>query len=174
MIVDLRNVSTESKQYAFHVDQTWWEAGEAVEPSVGLHEPIQVRVELYKAGAKYVLEGFIKGALRIRCDRCLESYRHGLESRFRLILKQATEESGQPEIELLDEDMQVDFINGTEVDLGEIVRQQVLLNQPMKSLCRDDCRGICPGCGQNLNTETCTCKASGGHPAFLKLKNHKV
>ncbi len=59
---------------------------------------------------------------------------------------QKTEE----EIELSDEDMMTDFVTGEEVDLGEIIREQIFLALPMKSVCRPTCAGLCPKCGANL------------------------
>ena len=86
-------------------------------------------------------------------------------------MKAQTEED---DIELAEEDLDVDFIRGDEIDLDEIIHEQVHLTIPMKSLCREDCLGLCPECGRNLNAGDCPCDRDQGHAAFLKLKNLKI
>ena len=78
------------------------------------------------------------------------------------------------ELELSEEDMSVDFIMGDEIDLDEVVREQIYFSLPMKSLCREDCRGLCPVCGINLNKEECKCRREIGHPGFSELKKLKL
>jgi uncharacterized protein len=65
--------------------------------------------------------------------------------------------AGISEIELSEEDLDVDFIQGNYLDVDQTVREQVIVNVPMKSLCTEGCKGICPICGRNLNEERCSC-----------------
>ena len=77
------------------------------------------------------------------------------------------------EIELNEKDTQTAFFTGTQLPIGEILREQVLLALPMKALCRVDCKGLCPTCGINLNSGTCDCPAEKFSPhmdALLELK----
>ena len=90
-----------------------------------------------------------------------------------LSLVQETKEC-QNEIELLEDDMSVDFITGNEICLDDIVREQIYLSLPMKCLCREDCLGLCTLCGTNLNIGKCNCEDKKGHPGFSKLKNIKL
>lgn len=106
----------------------------------------------------------------MRCDRCLSSYSHVLQPEFRLFLSSHHPDLVQSEIELLEEDMLVEFITGEEIELGDIVREQIYLSFPMKFLCHEECRGLCLACGANLNRGECGCREKKGHPAFLKLK----
>jgi uncharacterized protein len=66
--------------------------------------------------------------------------------------------------------MEVDFIKGDTIDLSDIVREQVYLSLPMRSICKESCRGLCPVCGANLNESSCLCRKPEGHPAFSKLR----
>lgn len=70
--------------------------------------------------------------------------------------------------------MSVVFISEKEIELDEIVRSEIYLALPMKFLCKEDCKGLCPVCGKNLNRERCNCQKMTGHPAFLKLKELKL
>ena len=76
--------------------------------------------------------------------------------------------------ELEEEDMEVDFEKGDEIDLREILREQIYLSLPAKLICHPDCRGLCPQCGINLNEGQCRCTETLGHPGFAKLKNLKI
>jgi uncharacterized protein len=134
---------------------------------------LEVHIEISKAGGKYVLDGNLKGGLQVRCDRCLEPYHLDLDSSFKLVLVLAPPEMEDSELELSEEDLSFDFIAGDEIDPDEIVREQVYLILPMKTLCKEDCLGLCPLCGTNLNMERCTCQGERGHPGFQKLKSKK-
>jgi uncharacterized protein len=59
--------------------------------------------------------------------------------------------------ELQDRDLVVTFYKGDVLDLGGVIREQTLLAQPMKRLCREDCKGVCPTCGSNRNIKSCDC-----------------
>jgi uncharacterized protein len=91
-----------------------------------------------------------------------------------LFLSLPPPDTEKSELELFEEDMSVDFIMGGEIDLDEAVREQIYFSLPMKSLCREDCSGLCTFCGANLNKEECKCRRDMGHPGFSELKNLKL
>ena len=66
---------------------------------------------------------------------------------------------GEAEVELLENDLNLDFINDNFLELDQIIREQLILNLPMKTLCRKECKGLCPLCGSNLNAGTCSCRS---------------
>ncbi len=63
-----------------------------------------------------------------------------------------------------------EFFDGEVVEVDQLVAEQIFLALPVKVLCTDNCKGICPGCGANLNEEACRCKAGGRQSPFAKLK----
>ena len=83
------------------------------------------------------------------CDRCGAPFDLPYKVPFECLLAEELEEDDNDDILLLD--------NGT-VDLSELARETFILNMPSKTLCREDCRGLCSGCGVNLNYEKCRCK----------------
>lgn len=119
--------------------------------------------------------GSLKGVLELACDRCLDPSRTEITSDFDLFFEPrdslAYEEDA--EIELGEPDMRTAFLAGSELDVGDVITEQLLLALPMKPLCRDDCRGLCPQCGQNLNVAECDCKIPVIHPAFSVLEDLK-
>jgi uncharacterized protein len=111
-------------------------------------------------GTTVHIRGHLTGTAEIDCARCLERYPVALGQELDLFYMPRV--VGQPdaqeeEVELSDRDVVVGYYDGDRLDLGEVLREQVLLALPLKPLCREDCRGLCPRCGQNLNAAPCGC-----------------
>ncbi|MBW1722381.1 MAG: DUF177 domain-containing protein [Deltaproteobacteria bacterium] len=175
MIIDLRRISQESKTFTFVLKEGWWEPKDPSDQILSLDGPLKVVVTLYSAGDKYVMDGRLRGGLKVRCDRCLESHHRDIQTEFQTYLALPPPGSQEEsDVELTEEDMDVDFIRGEEIDLTGIIREQIYLSLPMKVLCSAECKGLCPRCGKNLNEEICCCLRETGHPAFLKLNQLKI
>ena len=82
--------------------------------------------------------------------------------------------TGEGEIEVEEDDLTTAFYEHDTIDLGHLMREQMYLALPMKPLCRDDCRGLCPTCGANLNLGTCGCKHEWEDPRLAVLKRLKT
>ena len=171
MIIDLSTVESVPRHFVFTLNQGWWQGEKGNSQSLGLDGPLACRIEIARAGVRYLLDGSISGYALATCDRCLESYRRLLDFGFRLFLSVHISDPDQSEIELSEEDMAVQFVEGDKVDLFEIVREQIYLSLPIKSLCREDCSGLCPVCGIDLNKNSCKCHRGEGHPGLSKLKD---
>jgi uncharacterized protein len=83
------------------------------------------------------------------CDRCGTTVAKPLHLSLEYLLAAELEDEENDDILLLE---------GGTIDLSELVREAFILNMDTKTLCREDCKGLCPGCGANLNYETCRCK----------------
>jgi uncharacterized protein len=70
-----------------------------------------------------------------------------------------------------DKDSEIAFYEGDGVELNEILREQILLAMPIKTVCRDACKGLCPQCGKNLNIAECQCVPIAGDPRWDALKD---
>ena len=170
MIIRLKDILRGSRHLDFTFDPGWWMAGEVDDQVLGLDGPLNVKMTLSNEGNHCAVDGGLSGRIRVRCDRCLSSYSHELQSEFRLLLSPPPIEPVHSEIELLEEDMSIEFLSGDEIDTDHIVREQVYLALPIKLLCHEGCGGLCPVCGTNLNSGECKCQKKKGHPAFLKLR----
>jgi uncharacterized protein len=69
-----------------------------------------------------------------------------------------------------EEDANFSFYKGAEIDLGEILREHLALEIPIRYLCSESCKGLCPQCGQNLNSAACSCVPIKGDPRLAVLK----
>jgi uncharacterized protein len=171
MILDLKALPEETEVSGV-LESDWWQPSEN-DSILGIDGPLHVKVKVTHVGDKFLLDGRVKGGIVLRCDRCLDSFHRQVESVFHVFLVSPRAGKDQGEVELLDEDMEVDFIHGETIDLDEIIKEQVYLSLPMKSICRDACLGLCPVCGANLNVQRCQCNRQSRKSAFEKLKELK-
>ena len=111
-------------------------------------------------GSTVHIRGRLTATVEPECGRCLERYGSGLSQELDLFyLPRAAErpQDQEEEVGLGDHEVVVGYYDGDRLDLGEVVREQMFLSLPLKRLCREDCRGLCPGCGKNLNAGACGC-----------------
>jgi len=135
---------------------------------------LRAHVEVIDTTTLHV-RGRLEGTLDIDCARCLERYGAAFGQELDLFYLPAA--AGQPEaqeeeVELSDRDVVVGYYEGDRLDLGEVVREQVLLGIPLKPLCRADCQGLCPRCGKNRNAGPCGCapEEEPGDPRLAPLR----
>jgi uncharacterized protein len=99
----------------------------------------------------------LEGQVRPRCARCLEPVAVELHRTWDLVYHPVAELAPEQDVEIRSADTEIGFFRGEGVELEDVISEQVLLALPMRIVCRDDCRGICPHCGQNLNLGQCGC-----------------
>ena len=101
---------------------------------------------------KVSLSGKVEVSLNIPCDRCLEDVRSDIS-----FFLEKSAEAGNTDQEAVKESEEQDYIDGYYLDVEALVFSEVLLNIPSKTLCREDCKGLCLKCGANLNISECGC-----------------
>jgi uncharacterized protein len=108
------------------------------------------------------------------CDRCSEPVTLRLGKAFQTILTPKSRDRGGPaSVELHEEDLDVGYYDGTGVETNDILWEQVALELPLKVVCSESCRGVCPVCGKNRNLDACSCAAGETNSPFDILKNLK-
>ena len=132
--------------------------------------PVDLAFEIHKDKDKFRLVGTVTSELELLCSRCLEPFRLAVAAPFDLRYLPASDVSSDAEREVDHEDLETSYYENDAVDLNELLREQFYLALPMKPLCRDDCRGLCPQCGTNLNTGTCGCAPVWEDPRLSPLK----
>ena len=138
--------------------------------------PVELQVEVRKDAKKVRLVGHIRTTLECDCSRCLEPFAVPVDSAFDLLFLPASsagDHGEDDEQEVHDDDVGVAYYKDDEIDLGEVMREQFYLALPMKPLCREECRGLCPACGINRNRETCDCKTDWVDPRMEPLRKLK-
>jgi uncharacterized protein len=137
-----------------------------------LSEPLQVEVTFYRAERDLFFDGTVEGRVTATCARCLEPFPARVSQAFSLVLSPETELAR--ELELGAGDLTQSFYSGPEVDLTPLVYEQAMLALPTRPLCAEECRGLCPTCGANRNTERCGCPEEGGDPRLAVLRSLKI
>lgn len=149
MILDLRQIAREpgtALPFEEELDLSAFEwNGRAPAP-----DPIHVEgVVRNKAGALF-LEASLSADLSLICDRCAKPFSRRKTVEYETLLAQELENGESDEIVLLDKDGQL--------DLDALMGEVFILDLDTKNLCSEDCKGLCPGCGADLNREPCRCK----------------
>ena len=127
--------------------------------------PVHVRVEHIK-GKELLIHAETVLTLVIPCDRCLEDVRH------EFVLNSTKHvDVGLSDAELTEELDESNFIDGYHLDVDKLLSNEILSGWPEKVLCKEDCKGLCPVCGQNLNTKSCDCEDTGLDPRMSVVRD---
>jgi len=105
------------------------------------------------------VRGHISGAVQADCHRCLEAVSFPLDGDFDLYYRPADLDSDEPNLELDPAEAEIGYYEGAGLQLADVLREQILLWLPMQWVCREDCKGICPVCGQDRNRVCCDCRS---------------
>jgi uncharacterized protein len=124
-----------------------------------LKEPPLVEGRAIRAGMDVRLRGDVKATISAPCDRCLNEVTIPVEIPFDLFYAPADPGAGHTgEHELRNRDLDFAVYENDQIDLDEMVLEQLELELPSRVLCREECRGLCPQCGADLNLEPCDCR----------------
>lgn len=133
---------------------------------------IHFEAEVSGKGETIAVKAEITGSVFFACDRCLESFPYAFNEKFSLVLMPENEDI-ELELEMIlsFEDLDTDYYRGEYLDLLELLEEQILLGVPVQKICSEECKGICVGCGKNLNQRACTCppKDLRDHPFGVLL-----
>jgi len=132
-------------------------------------------LRLKRSGQRVIVTGRFSATIICECDRCLEKFDLPLDSEFRVDLELADDSMTEGEDKdhfCHDNELDMDILQGTEINTDDLLRQQLYITVPIKKLCSEECRGICSKCGANLNVEACRCppEASSPFSVLAKLK----
>lgn len=115
--------------------------------------------------------GNLATTLELHCARCLDPVRREIASSFDLLYRPLGVDAGPHERAVGDADLEIGYYEGDGMELTDILKEQVLLAVPVKAVCREECKGLCPHCGKNLNAETCNCAQEAPDPRWSALKD---
>jgi uncharacterized protein len=137
---------------------------------LSFESPIEYELTVNKMGEDVRVEGPVQCTMRLLCDRCLEPFPLPVSAHLDIELAPKSDQPKLPEVELAGEEMDLYYFEGDELELEPYIYEEVMLAIPIKALCNEACKGICPVCGKNRNTETCTCGTTKGTALEEKLQ----
>jgi uncharacterized protein len=100
------------------------------------------------------------GDFELLCARCVEPVSSPLAGEFDLIFRPQAADADPGERSITPDETEIGYYEESGLSLEDVVREQVLLSLPSRTLCKEDCKGLCPRCGQNLNLASCSCNTS--------------
>lgn len=128
-------------------------------------KPCEVNITVEHTGRLYIARGNLKTEIKLQCSRCLKDTIYKVDTDLDFVLVEAIYEP-----EFSDEENDIIFFHDTLVDITPIVQETVLVNLPIRILCQEDCKGLCPKCGVDKNTGQCNCQEKEIDPRWEKLK----
>lgn len=132
--------------------------------------PVHLLMDVRKDREAYRVTGRIETRLQLECGRCLEPFEIPVASGFELRYVPAAGNTGEDDREVAEDDLTTAYYKDETLDLEELIGEQLQLALPMKPLCADTCKGLCPECGTNLNLTACGCAPKWEDPRLAALK----
>ncbi len=148
MKIQVGSLSDGIHTYAFEAESSELALGES------FTRQVIVEARLDKAGGQIYLTAAVRSAGKFLCDRCTSEFTRELPSSYHMYYvwdAADTDRFDPAEVQVISPSLNV-------IDISEDVRQTVLLSLPLKLLCDDTCKGLCPHCGKNRNLEPCDCR----------------
>lgn len=165
-----RELSFSEPVESFSILMAMAEAGEC-----SFAGPVLTRLTAGREGDHYRVEGTVSVRLHQTCSRCLAAFEQELCSRFTIFFREgAPQAEDEEEVELEKQDLISATFTGEEIDLLPEIGEQVALAVPAKPLCAEQCKGLCPICGIDLNKEMCNCSRESLNLKFAALQDFKV
>lgn len=169
MKIGFTDISKAGNRYKI-TDDTWFP-----EPELHRTVPVQAELSLQRKGDSRVeVQGFLRTGVGLVCDRCLVDYDFPVDVTFHLVLEVPSDDSWHmKELECSGIDLDTVLQKEPVVDFADLLRQQLYLSLPEKLVCSSTCKGLCPQCGQDLNTGECSCADVGQESPFAVLAKLK-
>lgn len=134
-------------------------------------------VEEHHGGKTYVKDirvvGDFSAEVELHCARCLELVPMKLSGDFDLLYRPMSTIKAADEVSISDADTEIGYYQGDGLMLEDVIKEQLLLSAPLRALCQEDCKGLCPHCGVNKNTTECGCTEKRTDPRWNALAEMK-
>jgi uncharacterized protein len=168
MLLDLGRIRTAQERY----EKAYPPGAFGSDDHFRIVTPVSLAFDIFKDKQQFRLAGQVDTTLELPCSRCLELFAWPVHGTFDLRYQPHTAGADVKgdEQEIQEDDLTTAFYENDEIDLGLLMREQFHLSLPMKPLCGDDCKGLCPICGTNLNAASCTCKREWEDPRLAVLR----
>jgi uncharacterized protein len=169
----INNIPEEGLNLQFHKDSDWFrDLLPEKEKSDFSLQGIDIFCAAKKMRETVFIDGNLEATVVSNCCRCLEATNFPIKSTFRYTFVPA--QNRLMEEELSPEDLEYGFYQDDVIDLDGLIFEQIVLQIPIKVLCVDTCKGLCPHCGININMASCGCHAEFIDERLAVLKKIKV
>jgi DUF177 domain-containing protein len=127
-------------------------------------------LHVHRSGRGLLISGTFSGEVQLVCGRCIEQFRFETQDRFQVYCEIPTPAQAAEEHGLADDELDVTYLEDGRINTEHLLRENILLSLPVQPLCHEDCRGLCPRCGANLNLGACGCTETQADPRLAILR----
>ena len=168
MRIDLENLERGGGSFArtYQSDELTFD-----EHDLHLLEPVSVAGRIRRRDREVELHGKLATKVAIPCGRCLKSVELPIEVEFSERFAPAVAWKDEEQHELQPEDLDLSVFDGAGIELDDLVREEIILTMPGQALCQEQCQGLCPDCGTDLNLNSCECATKQIDSRWEKLKD---
>ncbi|MEN6620557.1 MAG: DUF177 domain-containing protein [Smithella sp.] len=172
--INVITIPEEGRNIAFSGDNKWFQENFPQSGEIGFTlQKVDVTFNITKASGTVFIKGNFSATINIACSRCLEDVSLPVCGDFAYTMMPKTPEIRE-EIELEADELEISYYEGDFIDLAPIIYEQIILQIPIKPLCSENCKGLCPRCGTNLNVASCNCNLEAIDERLAVLKNFKI
>jgi uncharacterized protein len=168
MFIDIADLASAPK--GFEIDIRPEDIDLDVE-NVRLLGPVHVSGEAVREADRTDVKGSIEYDAEIDCTRCLTPVGNAANFDFEVSFVTPENFASNADHEVETADLDIDVLEGEQIDLKELVREQILLDLPEQIFCKEDCKGLCPKCGADRNLINCDCDETEIDPRWAALKD---
>lgn len=134
------------------------------EENIKLLSPLKFSGKIENLGDRLMVSGEISTTVKLLCSRCAEAMAYALNAPFSEFF------TNHKKVMDDDQEEEISLFSGDEIDITLHLARAILLELPMKAICQEECQGLCPGCGVNLNQTECQCSGEEIDPRLMALK----
>lgn len=171
-LVSINELPPDGKEFTLDDQEIWLGPISEFGMDCRIIDPLHGKIFVQRADEGVLIRGDLRGKIAIPCNRCAEDAIVDINTHF-----DEYEEIPPEGTHMKDEQHEgyiVYQMHAPMLDLGEVGWEQFMLAQPVQPLCKDECKGLCPHCGANLNNGECGCNSDQGDPRMAALRGVKI
>lgn len=164
----ISDIAAEGRSFTYDDQASWHEAWREFKLPVRPNRDLVAEYTILpQSDNGALIRGTLKGSVNLACDRCTGLFEQDIDVAFEIFEQLPDGEfDGEPRVRLANGQLQL--------DIGAILWEEFALTLPFKPLCSEECKGICPGCGKDLNAEACECKQDEGDERLAVFRDLKI
>lgn len=168
-LVSINDLPPAGKEFTISDQQVWETPIKEFKMDCSIINPLNMTLFIMNADDGCLVRGKLTGTVTVPCNRCAENATINIDSTF-----DEYEEIPESQKHKTDSDHIV-FEKGVPMlNIAEVAWEQFMLSLPQSPLCSEECKGLCPKCGANLNAGNCECDSDSGDERFAILRNLKI
>jgi uncharacterized protein len=175
MLFEVRELEAHAVEFDEHIAPGVIDFGPDIRQSTDINSAGRAQLVREQHGKRELIEdirvvGGFSTKVEVACARCLEPVARDVAKKFDLLYRPQGSDAGREELSVTAVEAEIGYYRGEGLLLEDVLREQILLALPLRAVCKEECKGLCPHCGQNLNLQQCNCAEPLEDPRWAALK----